>query len=214
VDCFLCWFWTVGFHSDRAVFTYLMFAVLLPSYYTSLGQAIAAMSPTVEISALLLTFIFAVVIAFNGVLQPYRILGWWRWMYRVSPYTYLIEGVIGQAIEHQEINCAPVEFVIINPPSGQSCSQYMDPYISFAGGYLMNPNATSSCQFCAFRTTDQFLTSAFNIQYSHHWRNAGILLSFTALNIVALYAFMYLFRIRTWNFSKRWRVWKKKNEST
>jgi hypothetical protein len=32
----------------------------------------------------------------NGVLQPYKHLGWWKWMYRVSPYTYLIEGLIGQ----------------------------------------------------------------------------------------------------------------------
>jgi ATP-binding cassette subfamily G (WHITE) protein 2 (SNQ2) len=32
----------------------------------------------------------------NGVLQPYQHLGWWKWMYRVSPYTYVIEAVIGQ----------------------------------------------------------------------------------------------------------------------
>ena len=32
----------------------------------------------------------------DGVLQPFRELGWWRWMYRLSPYTYLIEGLLGQ----------------------------------------------------------------------------------------------------------------------
>ena len=47
----------------------------------------------------------------------------------------------------------------------------------------MNPDATSSCQFCAFRTTDQFLALSFNIRYSHHWRNAGIFLGFTVLNV-------------------------------
>jgi hypothetical protein len=32
----------------------------------------------------------------NGVLQPYKHLGWWKWMYRVSPYTYVVEGLVGQ----------------------------------------------------------------------------------------------------------------------
>jgi hypothetical protein len=27
----------------------------------------------------------------DGVLQPWSQLGWWRWMYRLSPYTYIIE---------------------------------------------------------------------------------------------------------------------------
>jgi ATP-binding cassette, subfamily G (WHITE), member 2, SNQ2 len=36
------------------------------------------------------------VIDSNGVLQPYKHLGWWKWMYRVTPYTYIIEGMLGQ----------------------------------------------------------------------------------------------------------------------
>ena len=32
----------------------------------------------------------------DGVLQPSRLLGWWRWMYRLSPFTYLIEALLGQ----------------------------------------------------------------------------------------------------------------------
>ena len=31
----------------------------------------------------------------NGVLQPFRQLGWWRWMYHLSPYTYLVEALMG-----------------------------------------------------------------------------------------------------------------------
>ena len=31
----------------------------------------------------------------NGVLQPYRSLGWWRWMYHLSPYTYVVEALMG-----------------------------------------------------------------------------------------------------------------------
>ena len=73
------------------------------------------MAPNAEIAALLFSFLFSFVITLyaiiysllvvpsdlacfisNGVLQPFRALGWWRWMYRLSPYTYVIEGLLGQ----------------------------------------------------------------------------------------------------------------------
>ena len=119
----------------------------------------------------------------NGVMQPFRLLGWWRWMYRLSPYTYLVEGLLGQAIGKREITCAPLELATVTPPSGQTCQQFFERYISDNGGYLTNPNATSDCGFCAFRTTDQFLLSSFNIEYSHHWRNFGIFIAYVLFNV-------------------------------
>lgn len=119
----------------------------------------------------------------NGVMQPFRQLGWWRWMYRLSPYTYLIEGLLGQALGRQDINCSPVEFVQLSPPSGQTCQSYMENFMSFAGGYLSNPEATEACNYCSSRTTDQFLINSFNIFYEHHWRNLGFMLAFTAFNV-------------------------------
>ncbi|THU82570.1 hypothetical protein K435DRAFT_446226 [Dendrothele bispora CBS 962.96] len=194
---FFCWYWTVGYPSSRAGYTYLMMGVIFPIYYTTIGQAVASMSPNAEIAALLFSFIFSFVIAFNGVVQPFRQLGWWKWMYRVSPYTYLIEGVLGQAIGHQDIRCSDLELVTLNPPSGQTCSNYMDRYISSFGGYLANPDATSSCQFCPTNSTDTYLSSSFNIFYSHHWRNLGLVCVFIAFNIFAMFAFTWWFRIRT-----------------
>ena len=84
---FLTFYWTVGFDNSRAGYTYLAFAIVFPLYYTTIGQAVAAMSPNAEIAAILFSFLFSFVITFNGVLQPFRELGWWKWMYRVSPYT-------------------------------------------------------------------------------------------------------------------------------
>ncbi|THG98996.1 hypothetical protein EW026_g3289 [Hermanssonia centrifuga] len=194
---FLCWFWTVGFPSDRGGYTYLMFAIINPMYYTTIGQAVAAMSPNTEIAALLFSFLFSFVITFNGVLQPFRQLGWWQWMYRLSPYTYLIEGLLGQAIGKRDITCSSVELVQLNPPSGQTCSQYLTPYMNAAGGYITNPDATSGCEFCSFRTTDQFLSASFNIEYSHHWRNFGFMFAFIAFNVSAIYFLTWFFRIRT-----------------
>jgi ATP-binding cassette, subfamily G (WHITE), member 2, SNQ2 len=47
---------------SRAGFTYLMFGVLFPIYYTTIGQAVAAMAPNAEIAALLFSFFFSFVI--------------------------------------------------------------------------------------------------------------------------------------------------------
>lgn len=58
---FFCWYWTVGFPSDRAGYTYLMHCVLFSLYYTTLGQAVGAMSPSAEIAALLYSFFFSFV---------------------------------------------------------------------------------------------------------------------------------------------------------
>ncbi|KAG6865226.1 hypothetical protein C0991_004284 [Blastosporella zonata] len=194
---YLCWFWTVGFDSSRAGYTYLALGIIYPMYYTTIGLAVAAMSPSPEIAALLFSFLFSFVIMFNGVLQPFRQLGWWRWMYRLSPYTYLIEGLLGQAIGRQELQCSAVELVTLNPPEGQTCGQFMDNFISFAGGYLTNADATSDCHFCSVQSSDLFLSQSFNIFYDHRWRNIGFMFAFIAFNIFCIYIFTYLFRIRT-----------------
>jgi ATP-binding cassette subfamily G (WHITE) protein 2 (SNQ2) len=59
---FLCWYWTVGFATDRAGFTYLLFGVTFPLYYTTAGMAVAAMAPNVEIAALVFSFLFSFVV--------------------------------------------------------------------------------------------------------------------------------------------------------
>ena len=59
---FFCWYWTVGYPTDRAGFNFLIFVVLVPFYYTTIGQAVAAISPTLEVAALLFTSTFSLVL--------------------------------------------------------------------------------------------------------------------------------------------------------
>ncbi|KAH9945220.1 pleiotropic drug resistance ABC transporter [Epithele typhae] len=193
---FVCWYWTVGFANDRAGFTYLIMGVLLPFYYTTIAQAVAAMAPDAEISALLFSFLFSFVLTFNGVLQPYSQLGWWRWMYRLSPYTYLTEALLGQALGHNPIRCSAVELVSVTPPAGQTCAAFMGPWLESAGGYLAD-TANGACEYCAYATTDAFLGTAFNIFYDLHWRDFGIFAAFVVFNVACIYVFTYFFRVRT-----------------
>ena len=64
-----------------------------------------------------------------------------------------------------------------------SCAQYMNPFISSAGGYLTNPDATTACSFCSMSTADQFLASGFNIFYGHAWRNFGLMFAYIVFNV-------------------------------
>ncbi|KAF7439739.1 hypothetical protein PC9H_000075 [Pleurotus ostreatus] len=194
---FFCWYWTVGFPGSRAGYTYLMFGVLFPCYFTTIALAVASMAPSAEIAGLLFNFLFSFVLTFNGVLQPFSHLGWWKWMYHLSPYTYLIEGLLGQAIGHRDMVCSENEIATVNPPPGNTCAQLFQDYITNNGGYLNNPDAASGCEFCSTRTTDEYLGRTFNIQYSHRWRDLGIFCAFIVFNTVAAYAFTYMFRVRS-----------------
>ncbi|KAF5350668.1 hypothetical protein D9756_008520 [Leucocoprinus leucothites] len=204
---FCCWYWTVGFATSRAAFTWFVYGVQFPLYWTTIALTVASASPTAEIAGLLYSFLFTFVLTFNGVLQPFRQLGWWKWMYHLSPYTYLIEALLGQAIGHMEINCSPTEFVTVDPPSDQTCGSFLQDYISRAGGYITNSDAVSGCQFCSARTTDQWMKPNFNISYSNHWRDFGIFWGYIAFNTICVYLFTYLIRVRSHRhliaFSKR-----------
>ena len=72
-------------------------------------------------------------------------------MYRCSPFSYMVGGMLSTGLSGNRITCSPEETTTIEPRAGQTCQQYMDQYINGngAGGYVTNPDATSDCQFCA-----------------------------------------------------------------
>ncbi|TFY79979.1 hypothetical protein EWM64_g4033 [Hericium alpestre] len=166
-----------------------------PLYYTTISQAVAAMSPSAEVAAILYSFLFSFVIIFNGVLQPFRQLGWWKWMYRVTPFSYLVSAMLSQIVGGQQVNCAPEEVNRLTPPSGDTCIQYLGAFIQRAGGFLLDESATGTCEYCQARTTDEWLSRSFNIIYSHHWWNFGLLWAYVIFNVAAIYAFTW---IRIW----------------
>ena len=74
--------------------------------------------------------------------------------------------MLGVAIANTNVVCADNELLSFNPPSGQTCGQYMSNYITAAGGYLINEDATIGCSFCSVSKTNVFLAQ-FDIYYSH-----------------------------------------------
>lgn len=87
------------------------------------------------------------------------------------------------AVGRKLINCEQIEFVTLRPPSGMSCGDYMQGYISFAGGYLVDASASEACQFCSTRTTDEFMAGNFNIHYSDRWWHLGTFVGYIVFNV-------------------------------
>lgn len=70
-------------------------------------------------------------------------------MYRVSPFTYLIEGMLTTAVANTNVVCSDIELLNFEPTGGLTCGDYMAQYKSNYGGYLVDDLATSGCEFCA-----------------------------------------------------------------
>lgn len=75
------------------------------------------------------------------------------------------------------IKCKPDEFAMFNPPAGQNCSSWAQPFVDAAGGYIDNLAATSACRYCQYAVGDQFFVPL-NISFSERWRDVFILFAY------------------------------------
>lgn len=115
-------------------------------------------------------------------------------MYRISPFTYLIDGMLATGLANNAIVCSSIELVSFNPPSGQTCGQYMSTYINTAGGYIVNDSATANCEFCTAASTNVYLAQL-SSQYSTRWRNFGLMWVYIIFNVFAALALYWYARV-------------------
>ena len=118
----------------------------------------------------------------------------WYFGYHVSVRLFLMLHRLAYPSSSYSVQCAAQEFLEFDPSAGSTCGAYMADYISGAGGYLLDPQATSNCQFCQLESTDVFLAT-FGMSYSHAWRNFGILIAYCVFNVFAAMALYYFVRV-------------------
>jgi ABC-type multidrug transport system permease subunit len=196
------WFFAVGtwhhYHLDRAqrgAYTWLIF-MLFQMWWSTFGQSIAALAPNEQTAAVLTTLFAAFVIMFNGVLQPISALvGFWHWMYYLSPFTWLVSGLLSTALHDVAITCAPKEINIFMPPQGQTCEDYAGAFVKRMHGKILNPMATSNCEYCRFSTGDHYL-STLNMRWEDRWRNFGLLAVYILFNATMAFVYYYLAKVR------------------
>lgn len=199
---FLLWYFPAGLPTDppTAGYVFLM-TMLFWLFMSSWGQWICAFAPSFTVISNVLPFFFVMVSLFNGVVRPYSMLPvFWRyWMYYINPSTWWIGGVLAATLHDAPVECAPSETARFDAPAGQTCESYAGSFAGAAGGYLLNPDATSDCQYCSLSSGDQYLAQL-NVAAGDKWRDFGIFLAFVVSNWALVYFFIYTVRIRGWSF--------------
>lgn len=102
--------------------------------------------------------------------------------------------MLSTGVANTKVICAANELLSFEPPSNQTCWQYMEDYIKVFGGELTNPNTTSTCEFCTISDTNVFLAGV-SSSYSDRWRNFGLLWVFVIFNIGAALFVYWLARV-------------------
>ncbi|KAF3985654.1 hypothetical protein FT663_04945 [Candidozyma haemuli var. vulneris] len=199
---FFVWYYPIGLYNN-AVPTdtvnergaTMWFAIVCFYIYTStMGQLCISFSELANNAANLASLLFSMSLMFCGVLSSKDDMPrFWIFMYRVSPFTYFVSVVLSVALANSEVTCSDRELLRFTPTSG-TCGEYMEPYMSFAGGYLVDENATEVCEFCTVKSTNAFL-STIDADYSQRWRDMGIFIAFIFINIIGTLFFYWLARV-------------------
>ncbi|KAL2848368.1 ABC-2 type transporter-domain-containing protein [Aspergillus pseudoustus] len=165
---------------------------------------VVAGAVTAEVGAIIALILYCMCLIFCGVMVPSTALpGFWIFMYRVSPLTYLISGMLSAGLARTPVTCSDVELVPVQPPSGQSCGEYLSAYMQAAGGKVYNPNATEICQFCPMVSSDAFLASV-SSEYGDRWRNFGLMWVYIFFNVAAALALYWLLRVpKSWGGARK-----------
>ncbi|GAM89927.1 hypothetical protein ANO11243_079670 [Dothideomycetidae sp. 11243] len=200
------WYWPSGLpsNSESSGYVFLM-SILFFLFISSWGQWICAFAPSFTVISNVLPFFFVMFALFNGVVRPYAAIpAFWRyWIYYVVPSTYWIAGVLAATLKGIEVRCAQNEVARFDVPAGQTCASYAGPFANSSGGYLLNPSATSACEYCPYSSADEYLATL-NIKPDQMWRNFGIFLAFCISNWALVYFFIYTVRIKGWSFGFGW----------
>lgn len=200
---FVCWYYPIGLYRNaeptdavqsRGALMWLLVLQFLLFASTFATMIIAAMD-TAETAGNVANLMFSLCLIFCGVLAaPGSFPEFWIFMYRVSPFTYLVDAMLSTGLANTSVVCAANELLHFTPPAGQTCGAYMSRWIGEYGGYLIDPAATAECSFCAIDSTNTFL-SAVSSHYDDRWRNFGILWAFIGFNVVAAVGLYWLVRV-------------------
>ncbi|OGE51153.1 hypothetical protein PENARI_c014G01283 [Penicillium arizonense] len=200
----LLWYYPVGFPTDSSTAGYVfLMSMLFFLFQASWGQWICAFAPSFTVISNVLPFFFVMVNLFNGIVRPYANypVFWKYWMYYVNPTTWWLRGVLSAVLPAVQVDCATQESTHFNPPPGQTCEAYAGDFVSQLAkvGYLVNPGATSDCQYCPYKDGSEYMANL-NVHAGDKWRCFGIFLAFVIINWALVYFFIYTVRVRGWGF--------------
>ena len=201
---FFVYYYPVGFYRNASYANQLhergalfwLFACAFYVYISSMGVLVISCIEIAENAANLASLFFIMSLSFCGVLATPNILPrFWIFMYRVSPLTYLIDALLSVGLANASVVCSSNELLKIVPPSGMTCSEYMEPYMQSTGtGYLLDGSSETECHFCQFSSTNDYLATV-SSSYSRRWMNYGIFSAYIVFDYCAAIFLYWLVRV-------------------
>jgi ATP-binding cassette subfamily G (WHITE) protein 2 (PDR) len=202
VFMFILFYFPIGFNknaeaagqvTEGGFLMFLLFWQFL-LWVSTFTQMCISFAASAEDGGNIANFLFVLSFFFCGVLaSPSQLPRFWIFLYRASPLSYWVSAVLSTGLVNVEVTCASNEVVEFLPPQGQTCGEYMQDYVSRAGGYLLDDN-TTKCQFCRIQDTNIFLAEV-NAVYSTRWRNVGIFWVYIVFNIIAAMTLYWAVRV-------------------
>ncbi|KAH7419378.1 ABC-2 type transporter-domain-containing protein [Cadophora sp. MPI-SDFR-AT-0126] len=184
--------WTDSVHSRG--FTMFLHLWIFFMYTSTFAHMLIAGLPSADIAGGAGNLLLIMMFTFCGVLSgPDAMPGFWIFMYRVNPFTYIIESFMGTSLGNAPMYCAANEFVNFIAPNGSTCAEYASNYLTDVGGYLADPESTY-CQYCAMDNTNKFLETV-SISFGNRWRDFGIMWVFCIFNLSLALLFYWLARV-------------------
>jgi ATP-binding cassette subfamily G (WHITE) protein 2 (PDR) len=200
---YFCWAYPIGLYRNAEAtdavhyrgFQLFLFVWMFLLFTSTFTHMVIAGIDSAETGGNIANLMFSLCLIFCGVLaSPGQFPQFWIFMYRLSPFTYMVSGMLSVGLANSKVHCAPNEFVHFDPPQGSTCDEYISDYKMAAGGYMLNGTATKDCSFCAIDDTNVFL-KALSSDYSQAWRNFGILWVYVVFNIVMALVLYWLIRM-------------------
>ncbi|KAI8936432.1 hypothetical protein NX059_006840 [Plenodomus lindquistii] len=202
IMCFVAWYYPAGLYRNAEatdtthIRSFLTLLVILATFlFTStFAHMLIAGAPNEEIAGAVAALVSIMLYAFCGILSgPSDLPGFWIFMYRVNPFTYLVSSFMSSTLGQAPVFCAENEFQTFLSPPDRTCGEFMASYISQAGGYLRDAQATQ-CDYCQMDNTDQFL-QRIHVRWDNRWRDFSLLWVYVAFNIVAAVFLYWLCRV-------------------
>lgn len=186
---FLPLYFIPGLQHEPSRAGYQFLIVLITEIFSiTLGQGLAALTPSTRISSQFDPFIIIVFALFCGVtIPPPQMPRFFSsWLYQLNPFTRLIAGMVTTALHELPVHCTPSEFNHFTSPNGTSCGDYMMDFFSNGGpGYLAD-NSTQDCSYCAYKVGDEFY-NRLGMTFNNRWRDMGIYAVYILSNLAIIF---------------------------
>lgn len=206
--CFFVWYYPMGLYRNaeytdmvhsRGILVVLLIWVIF-MFASSFAIMMISGIENPEVASANANALSIMMYAFCGILSgPKTLPRFWIFMYRVNPLTYFTSSFMATTLANAPVHCAENEYQKFQAPEGLTCGEYLEPYLSEAGGYILDPLASGleSCQYCQMNGTNTFLVGV-NSNFSERWRDFGIVWVYVVFNTIIAILFYWLFRVPKW----------------